>query len=327
MYDFFPAVGGQDPERQPDSPVDAVARVAARPAPIATLRRRRGVALLITALLALCVGAAVGSAAGAGAGPRRADGRQRIAASDRARRRAHAPSLSLAGIAPVAERGIDRALARFSYVRVAGAQHREVALTFDDGPGPYTPAVVAELSRLHVPATFFEVGSLERWFSPATAAIAAHGWTIGDHTETHPLMSVLSRRDQRAELLEDAGALRAHGAPFPRLYRPPYGAWNAATLALLHHYRMLMVLWTVDTSDYLLPGVRAIVHRAVAGARPGAIILLHDGGGDREQTVRALPLIVRALRARGYRLVTVPRLLFDNPPPRDQVVTAPGGGD
>ncbi len=81
-----------------------------------------------------------------------------------------------------------------------------------------------------------------------------------------------------------------------------------------------MVLWTVDTADYRRPGVKAIVDAALAGARPGAIILLHDAGGDRSQTVAALPKIIAALRARGYRLVTVPQLLVDNPAPAQQQV-------
>ena len=85
---------------------------------------------------------------------------------------------------------------------------------------------------------------------------------------------------------------------------------------------MLMVLWTVDTNDYLRPGVNAIVDRAVDGARPGAIILLHDAGGDRSQTVAALPRIIAALRAKHYQLVTVPRLLLDNPAPRVQNIAS-----
>jgi len=88
-----------------------------------------------------------------------------------------------------------------------------------------------------------------------------------------------------------------------------------------------MVLWTVDTSDYRKPGVDTIVNSVVSGARPGAIILMHDGGGDREQTVQALPRIVTKLRARGYKLVTVPQLLLDNPAPSDQnVVGLVGAG-
>jgi chitin deacetylase len=81
---------------------------------------------------------------------------------------------------------------------------------------------------------------------------------------------------------------------------------------------MLMVLWTVDTDDYRQPGVSVIVHRALSGARPGAIILMHDAGGIRTQTERALPIIIRALRRRHFNLVTVPRLVLDDPPPRNQ---------
>jgi peptidoglycan/xylan/chitin deacetylase (PgdA/CDA1 family) len=223
---------------------------------------------------------------------------------------------------------INRTLAYTPYVRVAGSQHREIALTFDDGPGPYTPAVLAVLRRLQVPATFFEVGVLERYFHASTSEISEMGDPIGDHTQLHAPMSELSRRDQRQEIVDDASAIGQYGAPFPRLFRPPYGMWNNTTLALLAHYRMLMVLWTVDTNDYRQPGVKAILNAVVDGARPGAIILLHDAGGNRSQTVTALPRIVRALRRRGYKLVTVPRLLLDNPAPHDQNYTPGmlGGG-
>ena len=176
------------------------------------------------------------------------------------------------------------------------------------------------LERLHVPATFFEVGVEETYFHAATAAIVARGYPIGDHTETHAPMSELSRKLQQGQLLEQTAAIGDYGAPFPRLFRPPYGLWNNTTLALLKKYRMLMVLWTVDTNDYERPGVSVIVQRALDGAQPGAIILLHDAGGDRTQTIAALPKIIRGLRARGYKLVTVPKLLLDNPAPHDQKV-------
>jgi peptidoglycan/xylan/chitin deacetylase (PgdA/CDA1 family) len=230
---------------------------------------------------------------------------------------------SMAAREAIAENAaINRTLAYTPWVRIAGAQHREIALTFDDGPGPYTPQVLAILQREHVPATFFEVGILERYFNASTTAIAADGDVIGDHTEVHAPMSRLSKKAQQQQLLEQASAIERYGAKFPRLFRPPYGMWNSNTLALLHKYRMLMVLWTVDTSDYRRPGVSAIVDSAVDGARPGAIILLHDAGGDRSETVAALPRIIAALRKRHYTLVTVPRLLLDNPAPRVQNIAA-----
>ena len=215
---------------------------------------------------------------------------------------------------------ITRTLSYTPFVRAAGSQHKEVALTFDDGPGPYTPDILRILVREHVPATFFEVGIEERYFSAATAQIVARGYPIGDHTESHRPMSQLKRKAQLAQLLQDSAAIGNYGAPFPRMFRPPYGMWNHTTLGLLRKYKMLMVLWSVDTDDYERPGVKVIVQRALAGLEPGAIILLHDAGGDRSQTVAALPRIVKALRSRGYKLVTVPRLLLDNPAPKDQDV-------
>lgn len=222
---------------------------------------------------------------------------------------------------------INRTLAVTPYVRVAGAQHKEMALTFDDGPGPYTPQILRVLQRKHTPATFFEVGIEERYFHDSTSQIVADGYPIGDHTEAHAPMAKLSPADQQSQLLRQISAMGAYGAAFPRLFRPPYGLWNAATLSLLHKYRMLMVLWTIDTSDYRDPGVAAIVHSVLAGARPGAIVLLHDAGGNRADTVAALPRIIDRLGARGYKLVTVPKLLLDNPPsPNQQIAAVVGSG-
>jgi peptidoglycan/xylan/chitin deacetylase (PgdA/CDA1 family) len=286
-------------------------------------RRRRAVAILVLIGLALLF---TGALLLAGGGPA-----ARPAATvpvdhgffARIRALAGSGAGSLAARETAAENAaINRTLVYTPYVRVAGRQHREIALTFDDGPGPYTPEVLSILERHDVPATFFEVGIEERYFDASTAAIAADGDVIGDHTEVHAAMSRLPRGKQRAQLLKQASAIERYGASFPRLFRPPYGLWNSTTLALLHRYRMLMVLWTVDTNDYRRPGVRAIVDAAVDGARPGAIILLHDAGGNRSETVAALPQIIAALERRHYRLVTVPKLLLDNPPPRVQNVGA-----
>jgi peptidoglycan/xylan/chitin deacetylase (PgdA/CDA1 family) len=284
-------------------------------------RRRAAAGLVLLAVVALAAGAVVG-APGSGSGS---------SAPATPKSGFFAAISTLAGTGPgsfaqselIAQNAaINRTLSYTPYVRIAGSQHREIALTFDDGPGPYTPQILSILEREDVPATFFEVGVLEQYFHASTAAIVAHGFVIGDHTMDHAPMSKLSPKDQKAQLLQQTGAIGQYGAPFPRLFRPPYGDWNSATLKLLHHYRMLMVLWTVDTSDYTEPGLAAIVQRAVSGARPGAIILLHDAGGNRSETVQALPLIIKRLRARGYKLVTVPRLLLDNPAPRNQQISA-----
>jgi peptidoglycan/xylan/chitin deacetylase (PgdA/CDA1 family) len=220
---------------------------------------------------------------------------------------------------------IDRTLSYTPYVRVAGSQHRELALTFDDGPGPYTPAILSVLERKHAEATFFEVGVLLTYFHASTARIVRDGFPIGDHTESHAAMAPLSFKAQARQLLEETSAVGNYGAPFARLFRPPYGSWNRSTLRLLRRYHMLMVLWTVDTSDWRHQGVGGIVDAAVNGARPGAIVLLHDAGGNRAETVAALPRIIDRLRALGYKLVTVPRLLLDNPAPADQQAFVPTG--
>jgi peptidoglycan/xylan/chitin deacetylase (PgdA/CDA1 family) len=288
-------------------------------------RRRRAAALGLVAAAALIGGIAVGASGGGTTTPRKVA----VAPSTylgRIRTLAGNGPQSFAVAEQAAENGaINRTMAYTPLVKIAGSQHREVALTFDDGPGPYTPDIVRVLTRLHAPATFFEVGVEEGYFHAGTAEIVARGDPIGDHTETHAPMSELSRKLQQRQLLQDTAAIGNYGAPFPRLFRPPYGLWNATTLSLLKRYRMLMVLWTVDTSDYQMPGVGVIVKRALTGAKPGAIILLHDAGGNRTQTVAALPRIIKGLRARGYKLVTVPKLLLDNPAPRDQNVAALSG--
>jgi peptidoglycan/xylan/chitin deacetylase (PgdA/CDA1 family) len=321
--DGFSATGGSShPLVRPEA-----ALVPGGPSSPVRYRRRRAAALAAVAVMSLLVGAVVGAASRAGDAVAHAPPVTASRHVDRIKGLARARAGSFAAAEARAESAaLKRTLSYTPYVRIAGAQHREVALTFDDGPGPYTPDIVRQLQRLHAPATFFAVGIEERYFHAATAAIVARGYPIGDHTELHAAMSSLSRRDQRSELLQEAKAIGHFGAPFPHMFRPPYGLWNATTLSLLRKYRMLMVLWSVDTSDYLRPGVGVIVRRAIDGARPGAIILLHDAGGNRSQTVAALPRIVRGLRARGYRLVTVPRLLLDNPAPHDQNVAPLHGG-
>jgi peptidoglycan-N-acetylglucosamine deacetylase len=224
---------------------------------------------------------------------------------------------SVVGALPQArfDGAVARVLSSSAFVTRGGGEKREIALTFDDGPGPYTPKVLIALNRLHVKATFFVIGQQERRFHAALIAEDRRGHVIGDHTQTHPHLGSLAPADQYRELLLPSEQLTAYGLSRPLLFRPPYGSYDKATLAQLKRLGMLMVLWTVDSHDYHLPGVQQIVDRVVGGARPGAIMLLHDGGGDRSQTVDAIPKIVKRLRAKHYHLVTLPRLLADDPPP------------
>jgi peptidoglycan-N-acetylglucosamine deacetylase len=223
---------------------------------------------------------------------------------------------------------VDRFLAYTSYIRVGTRRRKDIALTFDDGPSPYTAQILSILERTRVPATFFEIGR-QAQTSPGLIQRESHdGFDVGDHTLSHPALAALSASRQQSEIGQGARRIASAGAAAPRLFRPPYGSFNASTLAALGFRRMLMVLWSVDTKDYRFPGVRRIVYTALSGARAGAIILMHDGGGPRDQTVEALPRIIRGLQRRGFHLVTVTQLVADDPPPPNQgpATSLPGRG-
>jgi peptidoglycan-N-acetylglucosamine deacetylase len=284
----------------------------------AQIRRRRSAAVATLAgVLALVIVALSGGVEHRRSLPRlatRADGRPR---------RAIPPSNQRAE----REVAVSTVLAYTPFVKEGGDRGHDIALTFDDGPGPYTPGVLDVLEQYHVQATFFEIGKMLEYFSASTLRELRDGDVIGDHTETHPEMALLSAHDQHEELFEQIARIELLGGPRPLLFRPPYGSYDATTMRELHALHLLMVLWSVDTGDYLQPGVATIVERALAGAHPGAIILMHDAGGTRTQTIAALPTIITTLRARGYQLVTVPQLLHDDPPPPGQSLPSSLRGD
>jgi peptidoglycan/xylan/chitin deacetylase (PgdA/CDA1 family) len=231
------------------------------------------------------------------------------------------------GTAPVAPPGpIDRVLSYTPLVASGGTRKREVALTFDDGPSRYTPKIVSILRRAGAGGTFFVVGEEVGANTAALRKVQAAGFDIGDHTQTHARMTSLNAYEQRRQVDDQQAVVKGAGIKLAPLFRPPYGVQNRATRRLTKRKRMLIVMWSVDTSDYARPGVKAIVRRALAGATPGAIILLHDGGGDRSQTVAALPQILRGLEKKGLRAVTVSRLMADSPPPRRQSLPPANGG-
>jgi peptidoglycan-N-acetylglucosamine deacetylase len=215
-------------------------------------------------------------------------------------------------------RAVDRVLAYTPFVRLGVPRQRMIALTFDDGPSPYTPRIVRVLARLHVPATFFVVGQQLRYFSAGLRDELSHGFVVGDHTENHPPLNLLTASLQYGQIHTAAVQIKRAGGPVPRLFRPPYGVYDARTFAILRRLHMLMVMWSVDPRDWLRPGTRVIVQRVLQAARPGTIVEMHDGGGDRSQTVAALPAIIAGLRRRHYELVTVPQLLAADPPPHHQ---------
>ena len=199
-------------------------------------------------------------------------------------------------------------------------------MTFDDGPSRYTPGILRVLRHMHAPATFFVIGRWALAYPQLVAEEVRAGSEVGDHTENHPPLAELSPVAQTAEITAAGQAIHRAGAPYPVLMRPPYGSFDQSTLVVLRAERMLMVLWSADTSDYLRPGVSKIIYPAVSGAQPGAIILMHDGGGDRSETVAALPRIIVRLRQRGFHLVTVSQLIADDPPSANQPPPNPLSG-
>lgn len=282
-------------------------------------RRRRAGALAVAAAVALLLGMIAGASSGGGGAAGSDAGATTIGWYGHLRTLAGAGRASLDFEQRAQESAaVDRALQRTPFVRMAGREHPLVALTFDDGPGPFTNRLIDELQRLHVPATFFVVGYQLPEFAPQLQREVDLGLTVGDHTADHANLAQLSRGDQRSQIVDNANEIHSYGAPYPRLFRPPYGSYNQTTHTLLGRQRMLSVLWSVDSEDYTQPGTDAIVRNVVDAVQPGSIVLMHDGGGDRTQTLAALPRIVAELRRAGYRFASVPRLLLENPPPQDQ---------
>jgi peptidoglycan/xylan/chitin deacetylase (PgdA/CDA1 family) len=186
-----------------------------------------------------------------------------------------------------------------------------VALTFDDGPDPrYTEPILKLLTNAHAHATFFVLGLLAERHPGILAALVRDGMEIGLHGMTHLNL----RRAGAAHVVRDAlaeQALLARLVPGLRavLYRPPYGYTSPVLVQGLAAAHLTGVLWDVDTRDWTEPGTAAIVRAVERQVRPGSIVLFHDGGGARAQTVEALRQLLPWFRSHGYRLLTVTQLV------------------
>jgi peptidoglycan/xylan/chitin deacetylase (PgdA/CDA1 family) len=189
-----------------------------------------------------------------------------------------------------------------------GPRRKEVALSFDDGPFPLTPSFVRMLKANNAVATFFMIGEqVTAGYRSTLLEELRNGDALGDHTYTHP--DLLTAGGVQSQLQRTIDAIRGLSGYTPCVFRPPYGDYDSAVLSTAASLGLATILWEVDPSDYTLPGVSAIEQRVLAQVRPGAIVLSHDGGGPRGQTLAAYPYIIRTLRARDYRFVTVPELL------------------
>jgi peptidoglycan/xylan/chitin deacetylase (PgdA/CDA1 family) len=182
-------------------------------------------------------------------------------------------------------------------------RNKRVALTFDDGPSGYTPKVLRILKHEHAKATFFEIGAQVPAYASGARAVIDSGNEIANHSMHH------ETRPGGASMRETNGRIKRATGFEPCLFRPPGGGFDSRLLSRARGLGMATVIWDVDPRDWSTPGAGAIYGRVVSAVRPGSIVVLHDGGGNRRQTVAALPHIIHTLRGRGYHLVTVTKLL------------------
>lgn len=195
---------------------------------------------------------------------------------------------------------------RAPLLRMSG-RGRTMVLTFDDGPDPrYTPDILDILAEYDVRAMFFVCGEMAVDNKELLARMSEEGHAVGNHTWSHPLLTRLSRGRIRSEMERTCDVIEEAYGERPQWFRAPYGAWNRAAFQLGAELGMEPLAWTVDTLDWTAPGTRTIVGRVENGAAPGGVVLSHDAGGDRSQSVRALRDYLPQLLDSGYH-ITVPR--------------------
>ncbi|MEU3603264.1 polysaccharide deacetylase family protein [Streptomyces sp. NPDC006798] len=186
---------------------------------------------------------------------------------------------------------------------------REIALTFDDGPDPVlTGEVLAILARYGVSATFFCVGLHVAALPDEVRRIVDAGHSLGNHTWSHPFLPDLTARQFRIQLDRTGEAVERAVGFVPTVFRPPYGCRTPESLAELLAGGPALALWDVDSWDWARPGPEKITSTVLEHVRPGSMILMHDGGGDRRQSVQALPGVIEGLLARDYRFVSADAL-------------------
>jgi peptidoglycan/xylan/chitin deacetylase (PgdA/CDA1 family) len=276
-----------------------------------SLRRRRAAALLVlAAIVGLVVALTVAFSSGSGNGhkntatstPSTTPSHKR--AEHRATEvRAKLDRLSNHAVVHYAEIGRP--------VYCGGTKKKMVALTFDDGPGPYTVgSILHVLRKRHARATFFLVGRRIQEY-PTVPKQEAELGAVGDHTWNHASLTGLDENAMKSEV-EDAQTAIAQSTQRPvTLFRPPYGARDAVVDHEISSLGMVEVMWSLDSLDWQGGNWKAVVRRVTQEVRPGSIVLMHD---IHPNTIAAMWKLVPALHHLGYRLVTVPELLALDPP-------------
>jgi peptidoglycan/xylan/chitin deacetylase (PgdA/CDA1 family) len=194
-----------------------------------------------------------------------------------------------------AHRGVERS------VPAAG---RDLVLTIDDGPNPpYTAEILAVLRRYRVQATFCMVGRNVAEFPDVAKAVVAEGHQLANHTWTHAWLPHLSHAAMVREIERTQVELERMSHLTPTVFRAPFGAWSTSLLDYCWSHRLRALGWSIDPRDWARPPATSIVANVLANARPGRVILDHDGGGDRSHTVAAMRTYLPRLLDRGYRFV------------------------
>jgi peptidoglycan/xylan/chitin deacetylase (PgdA/CDA1 family) len=210
-------------------------------------------------------------------------------------------------------RAVERLARRGAPVYCGAGRSNAVALTFDDGPGPYTRTLIDELRAANAHATFFLVGNrIVDW--PEDVREETLVGAVGNHSFSHPKLPELPKWLVWLELIRTQADVRARVGWMPKLFRAPYERHDAAVDEVVRRMGLLEVFWSVDSRDWTRGASTAtVVRNVLAGLRPGAIVLMHD---IHPWTVAAVPVILRAIRLRGLRAVSVPELLaLDAPRP------------
>ena len=180
------------------------------------------------------------------------------------------------------------------------------ALTFDDGPHPvFTPQILDILKAKGVRATFFLVGREAERHPDLVRRIVAEGHVIANHTWDHPHLQGMAEDRFEFQIDHTNQVLESISGQDVVCARPPYGDAQPDTVARLAAHGLSSIVWSADSADFEKPGVEAIVANSLEGLRPGSIVLMHDGGGVRDQTIAALPRIIDEIRGRGFELSPV----------------------
>lgn len=185
-----------------------------------------------------------------------------------------------------------------------------VALTYDDGPNPpYTNRLLEVLEKFGAKATFFVIGQQIERYPEIAQALQAQGHELGNHSYSHRRLIWTSKAAISEEIHQTDQLIQPLGHSSAIHFRAPYGYKRIRLPQVLAQLKKTNVLWNIDPRDYQAISVEAVVDHVLGQVKPGSIVLLHDGGGDRSLTVEATARLIPQLQDRGYRLATVSELL------------------